>query len=184
MLPNSYTRRISSPPVMRIKRENWICRLHPLFRRSLPLPLRTALSSRSQLRLMPRLLRRGEIRRKVIYRRSRQRRVGSWSKRKSSRRGRKSGRILRRKALGGSWGSLKRLAKLACSERQKAYMGEVRQRFSFGRLCLMDSLLPCLMELCLPCLIFYTVGFTGSGQPMRKDVARGKHVYHHADDDE
>ncbi|KAF8243225.1 hypothetical protein K440DRAFT_606498 [Wilcoxina mikolae CBS 423.85] len=28
------------------------------------------------------------------------------------------------------------------------------------------------------------VGFTGSGQPMRKDVARGKHVYHHADDDE
>jgi len=28
------------------------------------------------------------------------------------------------------------------------------------------------------------VGFTGSGQPMRKDVARGKHVYQHADDEE
>ncbi|KAI5778097.1 hypothetical protein EDC01DRAFT_635067 [Geopyxis carbonaria] len=28
------------------------------------------------------------------------------------------------------------------------------------------------------------VGFTGSGQPMRKDVARGKHIYSHADDEE
>lgn len=28
------------------------------------------------------------------------------------------------------------------------------------------------------------VGFTGSGQPMRKDAARGKHVYQHGDEEE
>ncbi|RPA96625.1 hypothetical protein L873DRAFT_1791442 [Choiromyces venosus 120613-1] len=28
------------------------------------------------------------------------------------------------------------------------------------------------------------VGFTGSGQPMRKDVARGKHVYHQGEEEE
>ncbi|KAI5787907.1 hypothetical protein FPQ18DRAFT_262951, partial [Pyronema domesticum] len=28
------------------------------------------------------------------------------------------------------------------------------------------------------------VGFTGSGQPMRKDVTRGKHIYSHADEEE
>jgi survival-of-motor-neuron-related-splicing factor 30 len=33
-------------------------------------------------------------------------------------------------------------------------------------------------------LLISAVGFTGSGQPMRKDVARGKHVYQHADDEE
>lgn len=28
------------------------------------------------------------------------------------------------------------------------------------------------------------VGFTGSGQPMRKDVTRGKHIYQHNEDDD
>lgn len=28
------------------------------------------------------------------------------------------------------------------------------------------------------------VGFTGSGQPMRKDATRGKHIYQHGEEEE